>query len=118
VSASDLAAVLLGVATLAVVAVLVLVTVQLRGALRHLRSEVVRLHEEVDVTVAELREVVGRARTEADRADSVLASVEEVAERVDAASELAYETFSKPVIKAVSIGSGTARAARRLRGKD
>jgi hypothetical protein len=117
-TAADLAAVLLGVATLAVVGALSVVTIQLLRVLRSVRREVAQLTEEVSVAVDELHEVVGRARGEADRADAVLASVEEVAGRVDAASELAYETFSKPVIKAVSLGSGTARAARRLRGKD
>ncbi|MDZ7733431.1 MAG: hypothetical protein U5R31_10265 [Acidimicrobiia bacterium] len=41
-----------------------------------------------------------------------------MSDRVDAASDLAVETFSRPMIRAMSVGSGTARAARRLRRRD
>ena len=36
--------------------------------------------------------------------------------RVDAASDLAYRTFTNPVVKAMAVGTGTRRAVQRLKG--
>ena len=40
----------------------------------------------------------------------------QVTGRVDAASDLAYRTFTNPVVKALAVGTGTKRAVQRLKG--
>ena len=41
---------------------------------------------------------------------------ERVSGRVDSASDLAYRTFTNPVVKALAVGTGTRRAVQRLKG--
>lgn len=114
-SGSDLAAVLVSVVAVLAAAGLAGAAVWLVAIARQLRRAVDRFAAETDDAVRELRSLLAQAGDDLERADSVLTTLESVSDRVDAASELAVETFSRPVIKAVSIGSGTARAARRLR---
>jgi uncharacterized protein YoxC len=115
VSGSDVAVVVASVAALLAAVALTLVTVWLVACVREVRRSLAHLRTETEAVVDDLRRVVAQAGDDLERADSVLTTLESVSDRVDAASELAVETFSKPVIKAVSLGSGTARAARRLR---
>jgi len=49
---------------------------------------------------------------ELDRVDAIVSG----AERVDVASDLAYRTFTNPVVKALAVGTGTRRAVQRLKG--
>lgn len=114
-SGGDLAVVVVSVAALLATAALAGAAVWLVLTVRDLRRAVDRLVGETDATLADMRAVIDQANDDLERADSVIATLESVSDRVDAASELAVETFSRPVIRAVSIGSGTARAARRLR---
>jgi hypothetical protein len=117
VTGGDLSVVVVSVAALLATAALGGAAVWLVLVVRDLRRAVDRLTVETDRTLVEMRAVVDQAEDDLERADSVIATLESVSDRVDAASELAVETFSRPVIKAVSLGSGTARAARKLRGR-
>ena len=54
---------------------------------------------------------------ELDRVDAIVSGAERVSGHVDAASDLAYRTFTSPVVKALAVGSGTRRAVQRLKGK-
>jgi hypothetical protein len=45
-----------------------------------------------------------------------VSGAERVGDRVDAASDLAYRTFTHPVVKALAVGTGTRRAVQRLKG--
>lgn len=114
-SAADLAIVVVSIVAVLAAAGLAAAAVWLASIARALHRAVDRFTAETDAAVRDLRSVLARAGDDLERADDVLATLEAVSERVDAASELAVETFSRPVIKAVSLGSGTARAARRLR---
>ena len=58
-----------------------------------------------------------RADFELDRVHAIVTGAEKVTGRVDAASDLAYRTFTSPVVKALAVGSGTRRAVQRLRGE-
>ena len=62
------------------------------------------------------REVVRTADFELDRVDAIVSGAERVGGRVDAASDLAYRTFTNPVVKALAVGTGTKRAVQRLKG--
>ena len=47
--------------------------------------------------------------------DTLLVTAESISGTLDSAARLAYLALSNPVIKAMSFGAGTARAARRFR---
>ena len=116
-SATDLAAVI--VATCAEVAV-VLLAVALVSLVRTLRAlrEVARLLRTETVPVLDdLRATVDAANHEIVRLDNLVTTAESVTGTVDSASRLAYITMANPVIKGVAFASGTANAARRLRGR-
>ena len=59
---------------------------------------------------------VRAADFELDRVDAIVSGAERVGGRVDAASDLAYRTFTNPVVKAMAVGTGTKRAVQRLAG--
>jgi hypothetical protein len=110
--------------TAAVVAAVVsaVVIVALLVSLRSVVRQVRELRETVDELRRESRHLletmegtVGHAADELARADTLLVTAESVSNRVDSASRLAYLAFSTPVIKVLAFGTGTARAARRLR---
>ena len=65
--------------------------------------------------VNELQRTVSAANAELVRVDGLLESAESVSATVDSASRLAYLAFSNPVIKAMALATGTAKAARALR---
>ena len=58
-----------------------------------------------------------RANLELERLDRLVTTAESVTGTVDSASRLAYLAMANPVIKGVAFASGTAKAARRLRGR-
>jgi hypothetical protein len=114
VTAGDLAVALLGVAALGLCAATVALWFQVRAATAELR----RLIDSSAAAVDEARASAEAAQAEVARIEALLARSEGVVDRVDAASELAYDTFSRPVIKAMAVGAGTRQAVRRLRSRD
>ncbi len=114
-SAVDLAAV---VVTIASVTGVVLAGFALRALTRTLavlRTGIDDLRRDTLPAVAELQRSLDHVNAELDRLDDAVASVRSVSGTVDAASRLAYLAFSSPVIKAMALGAGTAKAARTLR---
>ena len=65
----------------------------------------------------DLRDTVDAANGEIERLDHLVTTAESVTGTVDSASRLAYIAMANPVIKGVAFASGTAKAARRLRGR-
>lgn len=114
-TATDLAAVVVTIASVSAVALLGLGLVTLRRTLTALGDGIDELRAEMLPAVAELRHSVERVDRELERLDGVVESVRSVSGTVDAASRLAYQAFSTPVIKAMALGAGTAKAARSLR---
>ena len=116
-SASDLAAVV--VATCSVVAVVLLAVglVALVRTLRALREVAKLLRTETVPVIDDLRQTVDAANGEIERLDRLVTTAESVTGTVDSASRLAYIAMANPVIKGVAFASGTAKAARRLRGR-
>lgn len=113
-TAADLAVVLLGVASLALCAVTTALWIHLRRTTAELREVV----EAARAEVAAAAEAAAGAERQAERMERLLSRSEGVVDRVDAASELAYDTFSRPVIKAMAVGAGTRQAVRRFRTRD
>jgi hypothetical protein len=115
-SASEWAAVIAIQVCLVVFVVLVVVIVRLDRAARDLRSSAASFRAEAGPLLGELRDVVRSADYELDRVDAIVTGAERVSGRVDAASDLAYRTFTNPVVKAIAAGAGTRRAVQRLTG--
>ena len=85
--------------------------------LRAMRDVAHLLRTETVPVLDDLRETVDVANLEIERLDRLVTTAESVTGTVDSASRLAYVAMANPVIKGVAFASGTARAARRLRGR-
>ncbi len=117
-SGAEIAAVVAaGAVTVLAVAVLVAL-VALRRALADARGAVEHIHRRTIPALEEMRRTVRRAGHDVDRLDDLLDAAGSIGRTADAASRLAYESVSNPVIKALAFGAGTRRVARRLRGID
>ena len=120
-SGSEWVAVFAAQACLVALVALVVVIVRLDRAAKDLRKAALDFRAEAEPALAELRERrPDRAieTNELDRVDAIVSGAERVGGRVDAASDLAYRTFTNPVVKALAVGTGTRRAVQRLKGND
>ena len=103
-SATELAAVVVTIASVVAAVVLVFGLIAVHRALQDLRS-----------AVEELGDTVRSANVEIERLGGVLGTAESIGGTVDSASRLAYLAMSNPVIKVMAVATGTGRAARRFR---
>lgn len=113
--AGEIAAVAIAVVAASATVALVVALRSLVRTVRELRLTLERLNEQTVPLVHELRSTAAQARHDLDHIDAVLSSAESVGTTVEAASRLAYATFSNPLVKTMSLGAGVARAGRRLR---
>lgn len=116
-SGSEWAAIIAAQVCLVLLVVLVVVIVRLDRAARDLRTAAEDFRAEALPALDELRNVMRSADYELDRVDAIVTGAERVSGRVDAASDLAYRTFTSPVVKALAVGTGTRRAVQRLKGE-
>jgi hypothetical protein len=116
-SASELAAVIVAVASIIGVVILVFALIALTRTLATLRLSIEELRRETLPVIDELQRTVTRANTDLERLDGLLESATSVTNTVDSASQLAYMAFSNPVIKALAFAAGTGRAVRSFRRK-
>jgi hypothetical protein len=114
-SASDLAAIIVAIASVVGVVVLVFALMSLTRTLATLRMSIEELRRETLPVIDELQRTVTQANTDLERLDTLLDSATSVTNTVDSASQLAYLAFSNPVIKAIAFATGTARAAKAFR---
>jgi uncharacterized protein YoxC len=112
---SDVAAVIVAVASGMALVVLVWAVNSLNKTLREMRAAIQDLRNQTLPVVAEMQVAVGQANVELERVDNLLGTAESISSTVDSASRLAYLAFSNPVIKGIAFASGTGRAARRFR---
>jgi hypothetical protein len=115
VSAGD--AVVIGVTVLATLVVLggLAATGSLLRTARQLRALAEELNEHTAAVLGDVEVTVSQARNELDRVDNLVGSAEAITHTVGSASRLARVALSRPVIKVVAFGAGTARAGRRIR---
>ncbi|HKH06318.1 MAG TPA: hypothetical protein VKA65_14215 [Acidimicrobiales bacterium] len=116
-SATDLAAVIVAGCSVVAVVLLAVAMIALVRTLRAMRDVAHVLRTETVPVLDDLRETVDVANLEIERLDRLVTTAESVTGTVDSASRLAYVAMANPVIKGVAFASGTARAARRLRGR-
>lgn len=117
-SATDLAAVIVAIASVVAVVLLAVALVALVRTLKALREVATLMRTETVPVLDDLRETVRSANYELKRFDRLVTTAESVTGTVDSASRLAYLAMANPVIKGVAFASGTAKAARRLRRRE
>jgi hypothetical protein len=113
---SDALAIVAAVVVAILSGALVVSLLSLRSALQSLRAAADLLREETLPLVAELHRAVADTVEEVERVDRIITAAEEIGDRVDGASRLAYRAFGSPVVKAMAFGAGVSQATRRLRG--
>jgi hypothetical protein len=116
VTTAEWAAIMGAQACLVALVVLVVMIVRLDRAARDVRDTATDFRAQSEPLLEELRAAVRNADFELDRIDAIVSGAERVTDRVDAASDLAYRTFTNPVVKAMAVGTGTRRAVQRLAG--
>jgi uncharacterized protein YoxC len=114
-SATELAAVVVTIASVTAAVVLVFGLVALIRTLKELRRAVDELRTETASVVAEMRDTVYAANFELNRVDDLLSTAESIGGTVDSATRVAHMAFSRPVIKTVALASGTGKAAKSFR---
>jgi hypothetical protein len=114
-SAADLAAIIVAIASVVAVVLLVFVVVAVNRTLASLRLSIEQLRRETLPVVDELHRTVITANAELERLDTFLESATSVSATVDSASHLAYLAFSNPLIKGMALATGTAKAAKALK---
>jgi predicted PurR-regulated permease PerM len=118
-SASELAAIIVAIASIIGVAVLIFALIALTRTLATLRMSIEQMRQETLPVVNELQRTVTQANADLERLDALLDSATSVTNTVDSASQLAYLAFSNPLIKAIAFATGAARATKALRrGRD
>jgi uncharacterized protein YoxC len=114
-TATELAAVIVTIASVVAAVVLVFGLVAVNRTLKELRRAVDELRNETAPVVAELRDTVQAANYELNRVDDLLGTAESIGGKVDSATRVAHIAFSTPVIKSLAVASGTGRAAKSFR---
>ena len=108
---------MIAVAVTVVVALLAYVALSLARTAAELRDLASELSDHASIVLGAVEETVVRAQAELDRVDDLVGSAEAISETVGSAGRLAQAAMSAPLIKIMAFGAGTARAGRRLRGK-
>lgn len=114
-SATELAALIVAIASVVAVVLLGVALVSITKTLHSVRATVELLRTETVPVMLDLGDTVRSANAELERLGGVIGTAESIGTTVDSASRLAYLAFSNPVIKTMAVASGTARAARRFR---
>lgn len=117
-SAGDVAAIVLSVTAVIAVVGLLFALAALVRTLATLRVTIDEVRQAGLPLLADLHSAVRQANSELGRMDVLLDRAESISGTVDSASRLAYTAFSNPLVKAIALASGGARAFRRLRKKD
>lgn len=114
-SATDLAIVILSVASVVSVGALVAVLFVVSRAVGDLRRCVDELSDEVVPLVRCLEASSGRVLDGLERADGLLERADEVSARADSLSRVTYRAVAEPLIRTSAVLRGAGAAGRRLR---
>lgn len=86
----------------------------LAARLERAEADLDRFRQELAPLLADTRAALRRAEHANHRTDALLDTATSVAGTVDAATRLAHRVVTNPVVKVLSLATGTRRAARRL----
>ena len=114
---ADVAAIIVAIASVVAVVLLVIGLIAVTRTLTALRLSIEQLRRETLPVVEEVHRTVTTANAELQRFDGLLDSAQSVSSTVDSASHLIYLAVSNPIIKAIAVAAGTARASKALRRK-
>jgi 3-oxoacyl-[acyl-carrier-protein] synthase III len=79
-------------------------------------SELARdLEARAELALGQVETALAAARAELERVDDLVGSAEALTETVGSAARLAHAALATPLIKAMALKAGTARASKRLR---
>ena len=104
------AAVVMGVAVV-VVGLLFTMAYAIR-AMSVFKRSVQDIHSRTLPLIADLHASVQESTTDLARVDTLLDTADSISSAMDSAARVAYNTVSNPVVKALSAGTGIARAYR------
>lgn len=114
-SAGDLAAVIVAISSVALVVLLAVALVSVTRTLAEVRVTVEELRRQALPLLDDASRTVASANAELAKVDELVDSAQSISGTVDAASHLFYLAFSNPIIKAMALATGTAKASRALR---
>jgi hypothetical protein len=118
-SAASYGGVAIGVTVVAtlVVVLLIAAVAALLAAARDLRREAEELRRQGRALLIDLDGTVAHATDELNRVDDLIGSAERLTATVGSATRMTRAAWASPVIKVMALGTGTARASERLRGR-
>ena len=114
-SAGDLAAVIVAISSIALVVLLAVLLVHVTRTLAEVKVTVEELRRRALPLIDDASRTVANANAELAKVDELVDSAGSISSTLDAGSHLFYLAFSNPIIKAMAIATGTAKAGRALR---
>ena len=114
-TAGDLAAVIVAISSVALVVLLAVLVVSVNRTLAEVKVTVEELRRQALPLIDDAARTVASANAELAKVDELVDNAQSISGTVDAASHLFYLAFSNPIIKAMAIATGSAKAARALR---
>jgi uncharacterized membrane protein len=118
VSAGEVAAIIAAIASVALVVLLAVLLVSVNRTLTEVLVSVEELRRQALPLIDDASRTVAAANGELVKVDQLVDSAQAISGTVDAVSHLFYLAFSNPIIKAMALATGTARAGRALRRRD
>ena len=115
VTATELAAIIAAISSVAIVVLLAVLLVAVTRTLAEVRVSVEEVRRQALPLLDDASRTVATANAELVKVDELVDSAQAISGTVDAASHLFYLAFSNPVIKAMALATGTAKAGRALR---
>ena len=117
-SAGDVAAIVVAISSVALVVLLAFLVVNVTRTLAEVKVSVEELRRQALPLIDDASRTVATANAELVKVDELVDAASAISGTVDAASHLFYLVFSNPIIKAMALATGTARAGRALRRRD
>ena len=114
-SAGDLAAVIVAISSVALVVLLAVLLVSVTRTLAEVKVTIEELRRQALPLIDDASRTVASANAELVKVDELVDSASAISGTLDAVSHLFYLAFSNPIIKAMAIATGTAKAGRALR---
>ena len=114
-TATELAAVIVAISSVALVVLLAVLLVAVTRTLAEVRVSVEEVRRQALPLIDDASRTVATANAELVKVDELVDSAQSISGTVDAASHLFYLAFSNPIIKAMALATGTAKAGRALR---
>ena len=117
-SAGEVAAIIAAISSVALVVLLAVLLVTVNRTLTEVRVSVEEVRRQALPLIDDASRTVAAANGELVKVDQLVDQAQAISGTVDAASHLFYLAFSNPIIKAMALATGTARAGRALRRRD